>query len=118
MPRTPMPRPDEPIRTITTQGGLRYRAVVDISPKGAPRRQVTKTFDTLKQARSFVTETRASVAAGDFTAPNPETLDELTKRWLASRVDVRPVTREGYRASLVGPLRHLGSRKVQSLQRS
>jgi integrase len=118
MPRTPTPRSDEPIRTVTTQAGLRYRVVLDTSPKGAPRRQVTKTFDTLKQARTFVTETRAQVAGGDFTTPTPETLRDLTKRWLASRVDVRPITRESYRASLTGPLRRLGDRKVQSLTRT
>lgn len=118
MPRILYPKPDEPIRLIETQSGPRYRVVLDVSPKGAPRKQVTKTLDSLVEARKFVTRTRAEVAAGDFAPPTTETLAELAGRWLASRVDVRPVTVEGYRANLAAILRRLGSRKVQSLTRA
>ena len=44
-----------------------------------------------------------------------ESLAALCQRWLASRVDVRPVTREGYRGALAPVVRRLGDREVASL---
>lgn len=119
MPRTPTPRKGEPIK-IKPNG--KYQAVVDTTPpdawKHGGRKQVTKTFDTLPEARRFVTETRAKVARGEFQAPSNDTLRQVAERWLTSRVDVRPVTVEGYRASLQAVLRRIGDRKVQSLTRA
>jgi hypothetical protein len=66
--------------------GWRYRTVVDVAPKGAPRRQVTRTFRTLSEARTFVTETRAQVARGMYLAPSKVTLRVLAKDWLNTRL--------------------------------
>lgn len=115
MSRISLPRDGEPIRLIETRTGHRYRVVLDVAPAGAPRKQLTRTFDSLTEARRFVIDTRASMSAGTFTAPSSETVAELCGRWLESRRDVRPVTLEGYRNWLVPVLRHLGSRKVQDL---
>lgn len=111
------PRVDEPIRRLATKAGVRFRVVVDATPRGASkRRQVTATLPTLDAARAKVEEVRAEVAkAGEYAPPPAESVRALADRWLASRVDVRPVTREGYRGALVPVLRYLGDRDAASL---
>lgn len=115
MSRVALPREGEPIRVVETAKGYRYRVVIDVAPKGAPRKQVTRTFDTLKAAREFVTATRAGITSGTYVAPTAETVEQLCARWLASRHDVRLVTLQGYRNALAPVLRRIGSRKVQQL---
>lgn len=115
MTRVTQPGDAEPIRLIETKAGHRYRVVLDTSPAGVPRRQITRTFNTIREARKFVNDTRADLVAGSFTPPSTETLAQLCERWLESRRDVRPVTLEGYRHWLAPALRHLGSQKVQAL---
>ena len=113
--RIARPREGEPIRLVTTTRGHRYRVVLDVAPQGAPRRQITRTFDTLTKAREFVTATRAGISSGSYVAPSAETVKQLCSRWLASRRDIRPVTVEGYRNALAPALRCVGERKVQAL---
>lgn len=113
--RTTRPRKGEPIRLVSTASGVRYRAVLDISAQGAKRRQITRTFITIKAAREFVTATRAGITTGTYTPPSAETVDQVCARWLDTRRDIRPVTLEGYRNHLSPVLRHLGQRKVQTL---
>lgn len=122
MARVLTPKPNEPIRLIETRRGPRYRAVLDVSPKGAPRRQVTRAFDTLREARAFVVETRSSLNRGDFTAPSKITVKELAEAWLADREaesqtpgGIRPVSVNGYRSSLDAVLRQIGDHPVQTL---
>lgn len=116
MPRIARPRPDEPIRIV---GGRppRYRVVLDVAGKGQPRRQITKTFGSLADAREFVTDTRRQVTTGDYLEPSKVRLSELSAEWLASRRDVRARTVEGYSDVLKLVHRRLGSRAVQSLTR-
>jgi integrase len=113
--RITQPKEHEPIRLVPTTTGPRYRAVLDIAPKGAPRRQVTRTFGTLREARTFVVNTRSGLTTGDYTAPNAETVTALCERWLTTRRDIRPVTLEGYTNHLGPVLRFLGDRRVQDL---
>lgn len=112
--RVSKPKEGEPIRLVETKTGHRYRVVLDIATAGAPRRQVTKTFDTLGKAREFVANTRAGIATGSYTAPSAETIGQLCTRWLESRRGIRQVTLEGYQSSLRAALRHVGHVKVQS----
>jgi len=88
----------EPIRRVQSSTGMRFRAVVDATPRGAvQRRQVTRTLPTLEAARAFVAEVRAEVVrTGAFATPDAETVAALCERWLTSRRDVRQVTRQGY----------------------
>lgn len=111
------PRAAEPIRRIETGGGaVRFRVVMDATPSGAvDRRQVTRTLPDLTAARAFVIEVRAGVAAGGYAAAGAESVSALCERWLASRRDVRPVTREGYRNALAPVLRRLGTQDVRAL---
>lgn len=122
MPRIPEPRRHEPIRLIESRKGPRYRAVLDITPAGGQRRQVTRTFESLPDARTFVAETRANLARGTFTAPSKVTVKELAEAWLADRDaesltpgGIRPVSVNGYRSALDAVLRHIGSQPVQTL---
>lgn len=107
----------EPIRRIESSTGVRFRAVVDATPRGAVRRrQVTKTLPTLVEARAYVAQVRREVTrAGEFAPAPAETVSSLGDRWLASRVDVRAITVEGYRGALAPVMRYLGAREVQSL---
>lgn len=118
--RTTKPREGEPIRLSTTRNGEpRYRVTVDagLRPDGR-RRQVSKNFRTLSDARAFVVDTRASLARGTYTAPDRVTFGDLCDRWLASRTDVREVTRAGY-AHYLKPVRAMvASRRAQDLRRS
>jgi integrase len=111
------PEASEPIRRVEVKSGVRFRVVVDATPHGATkRRQVTRTLRTLAEARETVETIRAEVALSGEYAPTPaETVEQLCERWLSSRVDIRPVTVEGYRSVLVPVIRRLGAREVQSL---
>jgi hypothetical protein len=64
------PKDHEPIRSVETHTEHRYRVVLDVAPKGDRRRQVTRTFDSLAQARDFVSKTRAGRSSGTYTAPS------------------------------------------------
>ena len=118
--RVSQPRPGEPIRVVRNKNGPpRYRAVVTtgMHPDGR-RRQTTRTFPTLSTAREWVAETRLSVQRGTFTAPTRTTVSEFCDRWLASRHDIRPVTRNAYRSVLLSVRARLGHRPVQDLRPS
>lgn len=111
------PKKSEPIRLIATQSGPRYRVVMTTSPQGAPRKQTTKTFNTLPEARRFVTDTRAALARGTFTAPSGVTLADLAAQWLKSKRDIRTKSLQGYETVLQPVLSRLGKRKAQSITR-
>lgn len=122
MARVSQPRPGEPIRLIETGRGPRYRVVIDTASTGAPRKQVTRTFVTLTEAREFVSETRSRVRRGHYIAPDKITVRELAGLWLEeleaesrSPGGVREVTVNGYRSALDAPLRHIGDRQAQSI---
>lgn len=114
----------EPIRRILTREQVRFRVVVDATAPGATqRRQVTRTFDSLEEARAFVEEARTEVTrSGSYAAKN-ETVATLVERSIKSRRRVREVTREGYThkvqpvVALIGakPVRDLTIRDVENL---
>lgn len=116
--RITQPKDHEPIRLIETKAGPRWRVVLDVSAKGQPRRQVTKTFGSLKAARQFVNETKAALARGSYLAPDRATLAGLVDAWLASKRSVRPITRSGYLGALRPALDRLGARPVQMITRA
>ncbi|HEY5786190.1 MAG TPA: site-specific integrase [Microlunatus sp.] len=117
MPRITQPRADEPIRLVENKTGHVYRVTIDTAQKGAPRRQITRTFPSLKTAREFVQTTRESQARGSYIAPQAITLGQLCTDWLASKRDVREITRNGYANALRPAVAHLGGRPAQSLTR-
>lgn len=118
MPRITVPKEGEPIR-LTPSGS--YRVVLDVARPGETRKQVSRSFPTLKAAREFVTTTRADIARKRFIAPNSVTVDELLDRWLTTiegDTTIRPVTVEGYRLWAKPIRRHLGTRPVAELRPS
>lgn len=115
------PRADEPIRRLVTATGVRFRAVVDATPRGAhQRKQATSTQPSLAAAREWVAEVRAGVERdGAFLrSSDAATVRELTDRWLASRIGVRTVTVQGYETALRPALAYLGSRRVSDVRKS
>lgn len=117
--RVTRPRDGEPIRVVSTASGPRFRVVLDVGVKpDGRRRQVTATRPTLRAAREYVVETKAAVAAGTFIAADRTTFDALCDRWLASRSDVREVTRTAYRHYLKPVRARIGQRRAQHLRRS
>lgn len=107
---------DEPIRRIESGGRVRFRVVVDASPRGtAKRKQVTKTLDSLDDARAFVDHVRSEVNARGSFSRNDETVAQLCERWLASKTDVRAISLESYRYQLKPVVRHLGDTPVRDL---
>jgi len=84
--------------------GTSYVAVVEL-PRGpdGKRRQQRRTFDTLKQARSWRIRTLHELRAGIYVEPSRQTLGEYLEEWLASveaSGDVTPGTAINYRVSL------------------
>lgn len=105
------PTAAEPIRRIETKPGrVVFRARLDSTrpERGQPRQQVSGSFDTLDAAREWVSEVRAAVNAhgayGAAARGAAETVTALCERWIATRVDVRKVTRDGY-ANWIAPVR-------------
>lgn len=119
MARILYPKADEPIRLIETNSGqYRYRVTLDVAPKGAKRKQMTRTFDTLRDARAFVTATRDQINKGSFAAPSTVTVRLLAEDWLKSRRDIRAVSVMGYRSVLRPVLQRIGARPAQSITRT
>lgn len=96
---------------------MRYRFVTD-GPRKADgkRRQVTKTFDTKKEARDELARIRHQSRTGEYVAPTKLTVNELLDIWLkASTRDVEEATSANY-DNAVRPIRnHLGYKRVQQL---
>ncbi|NYI03418.1 tyrosine-type recombinase/integrase [Allostreptomyces psammosilenae] len=108
----------EPIRKVTHKDGrTRYRMVVDVgtTPDGK-RRQLTRTFDTKKEALAELARIRHEVHAKTFVAPTPLLLNELLDTWLKSATrDVEEGTASNYISALLPVRARLGDRKIQDL---
>lgn len=68
-----------------------------LGPDGA-RRVAPQTFPEAADANAWLASIEASIAAGDWRAPEllRETFGAFGRRWLAHRADLRPSTRELY----------------------
>ena len=108
----------EPIKKITLKSGeVRYRFVTD-APRGpdGKRRQVTHTFDTLREARDALAKIRTESSTGRYVHPDKTTLDEYLSEWLAAiGRGVEPGTLRDYQDALRVPRELLGHRKLQSI---
>lgn len=111
----------EPIKKIILKSGeVRYRFVTD-APRGADgkRKQVTHTFDTLKEARDELAGIRVESSTGRYVRPDKMTLNEYLDGWLAATGQgVEPSTLRSYQDALRVPRELLGHRKLQSLDTS
>ena len=117
MPRIAQPKDREPIDLIEkTDGSVVYRVCVTVSPKGMPRKQARRTFDTLAKARKFVADTQLARDAGlPVLAPSKVTVAQIATDWLASRTDIRAKSLQGYEYALKPALARIGQRPVQAV---
>jgi integrase len=108
----------EPIRKITHKDGRsRYRLVVDIGTDASgKRKQLTRTFDTKKEALAELARIRHGLNAGTYVAPSRMTLNDLLDIWLKSATrDVEEGTESNYHSAMLPVRTHLGHRKLQEL---
>jgi integrase len=86
------------IEKRTTTRGPRYKVRLR-RPDGS---EYSKTFRTRKEADAFEAAQRTDQARGVWTDPTAgrETVTEYAERWMAARVNLKPLTREQY-ASLL-----------------
>jgi integrase len=80
--------------------------------------QECHTFRTMGKAIKKQAEIRDARKRGALVKRDNVTLDELCKRWLNSRHDVREITRLGYESRLKPVQEQLGQEKVQDLTRT
>lgn len=109
----------DPIKKIELAGGkVRYRFVIDVGrdPKTGRRRQLTKTYDTKKEARAEYTRIKHQTGEGTFVAPDKITVSDWLDTWLKSAtIDVEKSTAHNYEDALRPVRERLGDRKLQQL---
>jgi integrase len=108
----------DPIKKITLRSGyVRYRFTTD-APRGADgkRKQVTYTYDTMREAREALAKIRVESGNGRYVRPDKTTLNEYLTEWLAAvGRGVEPGTLRAYQDALRVPRDLLGHRKLQSI---
>ena len=113
-----MPRRSEPIVKVSVRGKTRYRAVTDVSMPTERRRQARRTFDTLREARSWLAATRTAVDTGTYIAGTNLTVTEAVADWLDSKkTEVRPATLYNYGVHLGNLKSALGEMRVRDVRR-
>jgi integrase len=110
----------DPIRKITTKSGeTRYRFIIDVGKRPDGKRdQRCFTYRTMKEARSARAKILADRDRGTLVKPAKVTFEDLCKRWLDSRHDVREVTQLGNKYALKPARAQLGQLRVQDVTRS
>jgi integrase len=109
-------RRDLAITEITASGRTRYRAVADfgLKPDGS-RKQVRRTFDTRKEAKDWIAESRTLRRAGLAVPPSKVTVGELLDTWMTGARHLKPSTRSGYEVHLTAVRERLGGVTAQQL---
>jgi len=111
----------EPIRKIkTSDGSVRYRLVVDIGhgPDGK-RKQLTRTFDKLKDARTELSKIRHQTADGTYVKPSKITVSEYLDEYLVGATrGRRESTKVCYRNAFQPVRDRLGNRPLQSITKA
>lgn len=105
---------DEPIRREVRGDRVRFVAVT----RDADRRQVKARRETLAEARHWLRERRREAREGRATRRTADTVADVCGAWLASRLDIREVSTEGYRYALAPVLREIGSQDARALTTS
>jgi integrase len=96
-----------------------WTVVVDVSPKGAPRKQLRRRgFKTRRAAQAALNDIQHALAEGTFVERSELTFDDYLDAWLAGIAVAgrRRTTIVSYRDVLTTHVRpHLGTRPLQSL---
>ena len=108
----------EPIKKITLKDGtIRYRLVVDIGrdPNGK-RKQLTRTFDTQREARDELSRVRHESNLGTYVKPSKETVNAHLDGYLKGATRGRRAsTKRNYQDALRPVRERLGNRPLQSI---
>ncbi|GLW49652.1 site-specific integrase [Streptomyces sp. NBRC 14336] len=101
-----------------TKGQIRYRFVVDIGidPTTGKRKQLTRTFGTLKEAKAEYARITNRHQEGTLAPPNKLTVNEWLDQWLAMKADdLEETTIYNYRITLDRVRGKLGNIRLQEL---
>ena len=108
----------EPInKTTLKDGSVRYRLVVDVGrdEKGT-RKQLTRTFDTRREAREELSRIRHETNLGTYVKPSKETVNSCLDGYLKGATrGLRASTRRNYEDALQPVRERLGTRPLQSV---
>jgi integrase len=108
----------DPIKKLTlTDGSTRYRFVIDVGRNTTgKRKQVTKTYDTRREAKSEYAKIRHESDRGTYVSRSGMTVDTYLTEWLASATrDVEKATAANYRDAMRPVRERLGDRPIQRL---
>lgn len=111
----------EPINKITLKdGSVRYRLVVDIGRDDHSRRkQLTRTFDTRREAREELARIRHETNRGTYVKPSQETVNSCLDSYLQGATRGRRAsTKRNYEDALQPVRERLGTRPLQSITKS
>jgi integrase len=111
----------EPIRKITLKNGaVRYRLVVDVgSDEYGKRKQITRTYDKLKDARAELSRIRHETDRGIYIRPSTETVNDYLDEYLKGATRGRRAsTARNYRDAFRPVRERLGDRTLQSLTKA
>ncbi|MFB6553221.1 tyrosine-type recombinase/integrase [Streptomyces sp. NPDC056405] len=110
----------DPIKKLppNSKGQVRYRFVVDVGvdPATGKRRQLTRTFATLKEAKVEYARITNRRQEGTLVPPKQITVNEWLDRWLAMKADdLEETTIYNYRITLDRVRGKLGHIRLQEL---
>jgi len=111
----------EPIHKITLKdGAVRYRLVVDIGrDDNGKRKQLTRTFDTKREARDELSRVRHETNLGTYVKPSKETLNTHLDNYLKGATRGRRAsTKPNYQDALRPVRERLGTRPLQSITKA
>ena len=111
----------EPIKKIRLKDGtVRYRLVVDIGrDENGRRKQLTRTFDTRRDAREELSRVRHETNSGTYVRSSKETVNACLDGYLKGATrDLRASTKRNYEDALWPVRERLGTRPLQSITKS
>jgi hypothetical protein len=111
----------EPINKITLKdGSVRYRLVVDIGrDEHGRRKQLTRTFDTRREAREELSRIRHETNLGTYVKSSKETVNSYLDGYLQGTTrGLRASTKRNYEDALRPVRERMGTRPLQSITKS
>jgi integrase len=111
----------EPINKITLKdGSVRYRLVVDVGrDESGRRKQLTRTFDTQREARDELSRIRHETNLGTYVNPSKETVSSYLDGYLKGATrGLRASTKRNYEDALQPVRERLGTRPLQSISKA
>ena len=111
----------EPIKKITLKdGSVRYRLVVDVGrDESGRRKQLTRTFDTQREARDELSRIRHETNLGTYVRPSREAVSSYLDDYLKGATrGLRASTRRNYEDALQPARERLGTRPLQSISKA